>query len=128
MWYNFCPDKNDPLPAPERDELIAGAQRYYDQTVAAYEAADAADKQALKQEMDSAEENLKQITEYSWAIRPEQIEWFRANDDHLIAMGESWFVDEGEELTMQYVQGRLDAGQYLRQMENKVRMRAMEGM
>ena len=29
---------------------------------------------------------------------------------------------------MQYIQGRLDAGQYLRQMENKVRMRAMEGM
>ena len=53
---------------------------------------------------------------------------FRANDDHLTAMGESWFVDEGEELTMQYIQGRLDAGQYLRQMENKVRMRAMEGM
>lgn len=128
VWYNFCPDKNDPLPAPERDELIAGAQRYYDQTVAAYEAADAADKQALKQEMDSAEENLEQVTEYSWAIRPEQIEWFRANDDHLTAMGESWFVDEGEELTMQYIQGRLDAGQYLRQMENKVRMRAMEGM
>ena len=126
--YNFYPDRNDPIPQEGAEEALAEAQAQLARAQADYEAAEAADKQALLAEVEQARGWLQSVEANQWLVGPEQIEQFRARDEFLCAEGASWFVDESAELTAQYADGRISAEQYLRQLENKVRMRLMEGM
>lgn len=127
IQYNFYPGLDEPLPSPERDAALAAAQEACDELQAQYERADPIDRQALADAIEDQRAYMAQIAGDMWAVSEEQIAWFRAHDGGLVVAGESWFSGEAGELTAQYAQGRIDADQYLRQVENKVRMRAMEG-
>lgn len=129
--YNFCPDLTEPIRRPDAEEYLKYEQEYYEDMKKRYEEADEADKQALEEQLRQAEKWLERAERDSWLISAEQIEWFRANDDDLVAEGNNWlYADssgEAYELMMQYLQGQIDARQFLQGVEKKARMMQMEG-
>lgn len=129
--YNFCPDLTEPIRRPDAEEYLKYEKEYYEDMKKRYEEADDVDKQALEEQLKQAEEWLERAERDSWLVSAEQIEWFRANDDYLVAEGNNWlYADssgEAYELMMQYLQGQIDARQFLQGVEKKARMMQMEG-
>ena len=97
----------------------------------ALETAEAADKQAIEEEIRSMEESLAYYEENAWEISPREIEWYRAHDDHVVVAKLNWlYADESGEandLIYQYQDGQIGIDEMLKGIDRKVQMMMLEG-
>lgn len=131
LMYNLDPTLNEPVLRKDSGDYTKYAQENYDDVKKRYDEADAVDKQALEEELKSAEEWLENAEEYKWLVSQSQIDWFRANDDNVVCQPVNWLyrdsTGEAYELMQQYMNGQIDVSQFLKGIDKKVRMMMMEG-
>ncbi len=129
--YSISDEYNEPV-----------RNRYYEQNIKSYQDSIAQLEKQLEEaeEVDKPviEENLRQMQGYledyeneSWDVKAEDIEWYRGMSDRLAVQQYNYmYSGDGSEiydLTQQYVENKIDARTFLKEVDKKVRMMILEG-
>lgn len=130
--YDLCPDLNEPLRDPSADETLAQLQREIDQTQAALDAADPADRQPLEEALENQKQSKTSYeAEGAWLVSAEALSKYRANADRLYVIRPTWFDKDGtgeaNDLLNQYESGAITLEKLLTEVDRKARMQALEG-
>ena len=129
--YCMDPTQNEPYRGAWNEESIADLTQMVEEQRKALETAEAADKQAIEEDIRSMEESLAYYEENAWEISPREIEWYRAHDDHVVVAKLNWlYADESGEandLIYQYQDGQIGIDEMLKGIDRKVQMMMLEG-
>ena len=130
--YGLCPDLNEPLRDPSADETLAQLQQEIDQTRAALDAADPADRQPLEEALENQKQSKASYeAEGAWLVSAEALSKYRANADRLYVIRPTWFDRDGTgeafDLLSQYESGAITLEKFLTEVDRKARMQALEG-
>ncbi len=130
--YDLCPDLNEPLRDPSADETLAQLQREIDQTQAALDAADPADRQPLEEALENQKQSKASYeAEGAWLVSADALSKYRANADRLYVIRPTWFDRDGTgeafDLLSQYESGAITLEKFLTEVDRKARMQALEG-
>ncbi len=132
VTYNLSDKRNEPVRSPYMLEYIEETKETLEDVKAQLETADPVDVPSLEENIQSLEQSIADMEENSWSISPESIEWFRAHDD-LLAVQRCDYInaadDDGEisDMAQQMLDGRMKVEDFLKELDRRVRMRAMEG-
>lgn len=130
--YGLCPDLNEPLRDPSADETLAQLQREIDQTQAALDAAEPADRQPLEEVLDNQKQSKASYeAEGAWLVSADALSKYRANAGSLYVIRPTWFDRDGTgeayDLLSQYESGAITLEKFLTEVDHKARMQALEG-
>ena len=130
--YNLSDEYSEPVRDAQREKDIEDARAQIDAMKARLEKADPLDAPAMEEEIANAEEHLADMEKNVWLISAENIEWYRSHADALAAQHYNYLDanDDNSELSdllEQVMAGRMDVGNFLKQIDRKVHMRATEG-
>ena len=127
--YTLCPDLTVPAQLPNAEEIIAA----YEENIARYQKeldeAEPSERQAAEQTVADWQEDYRRfMSEGIWLIPEGRLDWYRSHDDHVSAVGPTWFESAGEaaELMSQYMDGLISAREFLTAVNKKARMMALE--
>ena len=130
--YNLNAQQNDPVRNRYYQQNMENTRQELESARAELDAADPVDAAMWEERIAMLEEQLDTIEEYSWDISPAEIEWYRAHDAELYVS--RWnYVDvaygsgELNDLVQQFLAGRLEANGFLKELDRRVRMKALEG-
>ena len=130
--YNLNAQRNDPVRNRYYQQNLENTQQELDSARDALAAADPVDAAMWEDRIAMLEEQMETIEEFGWDISPWEIEWYRAHDSELfvsrwnyvdVAYGSGEFTD----LVQQFLAGRLQADAFLKELDRRIRMKAMEG-
>ena len=130
--YNLSDALNEPIMSSYTQESIDTYQEMLTEAQGRLEAAEPVDKPAIEEEIKDIERMLEDLDRYGWDISARDIEWYRAHDD-AIAVERFDFLsaadDNGElsDLYQQFMAGKVSPADFLKEIDRKVRMRALEG-
>lgn len=129
--YVIFADKSEPVENRYYQDNMAQMQKSIDKLREQYASAEEADKQALMEMLDIAEENMKEYKQYRFSISEADIVWLKQYADLLTLQGNNWLYSDnsGEafQLVQQYCEGQLDARKLMDEIGRKIRMMMMEG-
>jgi len=130
--YGLCPDLDEPLRDPSADETLAQLQREIDQTQAALDAAEPAERQPLEEVLDNQKQSKARYeVEGAWLVSAETLAKYRANADRLYVIRPTWFDRDGTgeayDLLSQYESGAITLEKFLTEVNRKAKMQALEG-
>jgi len=95
------------------------------------ETAEAVDVPMLEESIANMKQSLEENDKYWWEISPESIEWYRANGEHIAVQRYNYLYGDGSyevwELNNQLLNGATDLDSYLKGIDRKATMMAMEG-
>ena len=130
--YNLSDELNEPV----RYSYTLETMKEYEDSIAKLreemEDADPVDVPALEEQIADLERVLEDIDRYGWDIGPTDIEWYRAHAEYLTVERYDFLQaanSDGElgELSEQFTQGKVSPADFLKEVDRKVRMRALEG-
>ncbi len=132
VTYNLSDKYAEPVHNQTMLASIEDARETLESMKAQLEVAEDVDKPALEEEIANQEAYIADMEKNSWKISQEDIEQFRAMDDKLLVSRYDFLNgadDDGElaDLTQQFLDGKVSAADFLKEVDRKVRMRAMEG-
>ena len=130
--YNLSDKLNEPIRDRYSEQSLAEWQKNLEEQQAALEEADPVDKPAIEEYIADIEQTLIDIDRYGWDIPARDIEWYRAHEDALIVERFDFLSaadDDGElsDLAEQFMAGKVSPADFLKEVDRKVRMRALEG-
>ena len=130
--YNLNAQRNEPMRNRYYQQNLENTEKEIESARNELAAANPVDAAMWEERIAMLEEQLETIEEFSWDISPKEIEWYRAHDSELfvsrwnyvdVAYGSGEFAD----LVQQFLAGRLEADAFLKELDRRVRMKAMEG-
>ena len=130
--YNLSDKLNEPVRGSYYERAIGYAREELARAQEGLEAADAADVPLWEERIAAIEEQMEMIDESGWAVSPKDLAWYRGHDDNLmvkryhhvdVMYGSGEFAD----LAQQFMDGRLDAGAFLEELDRRARMKLREG-
>lgn len=130
--YNLSDQLNEPVRNRYYQQNADNVQRDIESTLEKLADADPVDAPMWEERVAMLEEQLAEIEAYSWDISPEHIAWFRAHAGELFVSRYNYVdviygSEEFDDLTRQFLAGRMDAGAFLTEIDRRVRMKAKEG-
>lgn len=129
--YCFVPELNEPVRGQSNQKYLDEIYEELDKLQKQLDEAGAQDKQSIEETIASWQENLEYMDKYGWDVSPENLEWYRANDDHIVLMSANWLYndDSGEayELINQYIEDQIGMDELLTSIDKKVQMMLLEG-
>ncbi len=129
MRYNVSDALNEPVRSSYYERNVAEMQKQIDDVQAALEKAEPVDKPMYEENIAELERALEDMAKWSWDISPDTLEWYRAHAGNLSVMRYNAISDaEGVyDLAQQLLDGRVDVATFLKNVDQKVRMMALEG-
>lgn len=130
--YNLSDRLNEPVMSKYTQESLDEYQKMLTEAQEKLEVAEPVDKPAIEEEIRDIERVIEDLNRYGWDISAKDIEWYRAHED-AIAVERYDFLsaagDDGElsDLYEQFMAGKVSPADFLKEIDRKVRMRAMEG-
>jgi hypothetical protein len=132
VQYLMFPDLTEPVKNSYYEESIESVQGYIASLEEALENAEPKDVQALEEELANAYASLESVKENIYSMTEKDIEWFRSHSQGIVFRNVNWLyqqedASEMNDLSQQYIDGLIDANQFMTQLDRKVRMMLMEG-
>ena len=126
----LMPGENDPILSPWYEENL----KYYDETIADYEA-QLADEKLDEENRDMLEQSLADMKQWreeyekkgQWQVSAEDIERYREYAQYLVPMRSAIWNDGGYSQISQYMDGAITAKQLCSEMEKTLQMQRLEG-
>lgn len=139
--YCVNPDLNEPIRGEQNQAVLQELEEELKSMKGEYENVEADEKQSFEEMLREAEKTYEMAEENNWDVSPLELNWYRANDDDIIVSVYNWLYPdttseedggvgqtaEAEELMDQYLEGRISLNDMLAGIDNKVRMRRLEG-
>lgn len=129
--YSFNPELNEPIRGEYNERNIRELETELENQRALLETAEPEEKQELEEIIRQWEETLADAVENGWDVGQRDIDWYRANDDHLVIAKANWLYSDGAgeawELLNQYQAGQISGEEMLAGIDKKVQMMLMEG-
>lgn len=133
--YTLFPDNNEPLPNANYDRDKANLQKYLDDLMKQLETAPEESKASIRNDIEFAQKELDEFEKYRYDITEEQVKLYRETiAPYMFPVQQSPLTDytgNGNEfysLIQQYVAGAIDMEQFVREMDNRMRMMMLEDM
>lgn len=131
VTYNLIPSLNEPVRSGTYASDRAKLEEKLDSLNRQLEDAEAVNKQSINDEIESARNALDELDEKGWMISQAQLDWFRAHDEGICPAKVEWLFDsdggEALDLFFQYCQHQIRLDEMLSAVDQKIRMKAMEG-
>ena len=131
LKYCFIPELDTPIRGEYNEKNAKELQEELDNLKAQLETADPEEKQALEESIRQYEESLADCEQNGWEISRLDIDWYRANDEHLLLAKANWLYSDGAgeawDLISQYQAGQISGEEMLAGIDKKVQMMLMEG-
>lgn len=126
----LMPGENEPILSPWYEENL----KYYDETIADYEA-QLADEKLDEENRDMLEQSLADMKQWreeyekkgQWQVSAEDIERYREYAQYLVPMRSAIWNDGGYSQISQYMDGAITAKQLCSEMEKTLQMQRLEG-
>ena len=129
--YTLDPTLNEPVRGAQNEQNVADVQEWVANARKALEDADAADRQALEENLQTALNDLEYWENYGWDVSQREIDWFRSHDDSLALDRVNWlYADESGDawdLISQYLDGAISLDEMLAGVNRKAQMMRLEG-
>lgn len=130
MRITMMPGENEPILSPWYEENL----KYYDETIADYEA-QLADEKLDEENRDMLEQSLADMKQWreeyekkgQWQVSAEDIERYREYAQYLVPMRSAIWNDGGYSQISQYMDGAITAKQLCSEMEKTLQMQRLEG-
>ena len=131
VMYCVDPALDQPIRGEYNEKTLKDYQTEIEDLNRKLEQASEQDRQAIEESIRQWQENLDYIEKYAWDISGESIDWYRANDDHIVVMPANWLYSDssGEawDLISQYMENQISADELLESIDKKVQMMLLEG-
>ena len=130
--YNLSDEKNEPVRYSYTLEVMQEYQETLDKLHAELETADPVDVPDIEEQISETEMILEDLDRYGWSIPQKDIDWYRGHDDRIAVKRYDFLyaADENGEisdLAEQFLAGKISSENFLKEIDRKVRMRALEG-
>ena len=130
--YNVSDKLNEPVRYSNTLENIKEYQKMLDELREELETADPVDVPDIEEQIVEMEKILEDMDRYGWEIPQKDIDWYRAHAEHLAVERYDFLNAAGEDgelsaLLEQFSQGKVSPADFLKEVDRKVRMRALEG-
>lgn len=129
--YNFSDALNEPIRSRYYEENMQNMLDSIAEMEKQLETAEAVDVPLLEESIGYMKQALEENEKYWWEISPESIEWFRSWDENIAVQQFNYLYADGSgeiwELTSQFVNGMIDLDTYIKSIDRKATMMAMEG-
>lgn len=130
--YMLFPDLSEPVRYPDYEATAKNYEAQVEQQRAAVENAAPKLRQEMEDQLAEMEKGYQDyVDNWSWMIRADKLAWYRGIADRVTIAVPSWFSQDssGEawQLLEQYMQGQMNAREFLAAVNRKARMMAMEG-
>ena len=129
LQYNLSDALNEPVRNMYYEKNMAEMQKQLDEAQAALEKAEPVDKPVYEETVAQLERVLEDIEKYSWDISAENIAWYRSHAQDIVVQQYDYLNDaEGlSDTADQFLNGKIDVATFLKGIDQKVRMMALEG-
>ena len=130
--YNVSDKLNEPVRYANTLERLEEFQDMLDELRGELETADPVDVPDIEEQIADMERVLEDMDRYGWEIPQRDIDWYRAHAEYLTVERYDFLNaadDDGElsDLSERFMAGKVSAADFLKEVERKVRMRALEG-
>lgn len=127
--YNISDQLNDPVRNSYYERNLAELQKQLEESKAALEKAEPVDKPLLEQNIADLESAIEYSDKWSWEISPESLQWYRSRAQNLFVKRFNFASssDELYTLSQQLFDKKIDVATFLKGVDQKVRMMALEG-
>lgn len=129
--YNLSDAFNEPKRSRGYEDFVKDMNENIAEMEKQLETAEAVDVPMLEENIANMKQNLEENDRYWWEISPESIEWYRANGEYIAVERYNYLYGDGSyelwELNNQFLNGATDLDSYLKDIDRKATMMAMEG-
>lgn len=129
LQYNLSDALNEPVRNRYYEKNVAKMQKQLDEAREALEKAEPVDKPVYEETVAQIERAMEGMEAYSWDISAESIEWYRTHAENIVVQQYDYLQDaEGlSDTAAQFLAGKIDVSAFLKGIDQKVRMMALEG-
>ena len=130
--YNLSDKLNDPVRSSYYERAMGYIQEEMERAREGLESADPLDVPSWEERIASIEAQKQMIDETGWEVSEKDLAWYRGHDDRLQVeryhgVSVEYGTGEYAELAQQLLDGRMDAGAFLRELDHRAQMKAREG-
>lgn len=129
--YNLSDAQNEPVRNRYYEENMQNMQKTLDEARALLEEAEPVDRPMLEENVAQIEQSMEEMEGYSWDISAEALEWYRAHAENLFVQRYNYMYSSDDagifDLYQQFRENKIDVTTFLKTLDQKVRMMALEG-
>lgn len=127
--YSLSDAQNDPVPNPRTEQVKQEIQAEIDRLEAELENADSLDAPAIEDSIAEQQRMLDTMDEFGMMISQKNIDWYRPAAQRMVVerFDDLSADSELDDLVQQLLSGRMQPESFVKEIDEKVRMRQREG-